>query len=114
MFLPIIGMLVFGAIETANMIYLRQALKAAAYEVARSVTNVGGVQADAEARGYQALTARGITGGVIDVTPAVDINTVAGTAITVTVTAPADANADGPQWFYEGQTLKATVVMSKM
>lgn len=107
-------MLVFGAIETANMIYLRQGLTMAAYEVARSVSSHGGVQADAVTRGHQVLTARRIAGASITVTPTVDSTTAPGTRIDVTVTAGADANASGPQWFYQGFSLSKTVTMSRM
>jgi Flp pilus assembly protein TadG len=113
-FLPLMAMLVFGAIETSNMIYLRQGLKSAAYEVARSVSRQDGVQADAEARGHQALNARGIVGATITITPAVTAQTAPGTTIDVTVSAPADANADGPQWFYQGQNLTTSVRMERM
>ena len=113
-FLPIIGMLVFGAIETANMIYLRQGLTLTAYEVARSVSSHGGVQADAVARGQEVLAARRIFGANISVSPTVDSSTVPGTLINVTVTAPADSNADAPQWFYQGVILTGSVSMARM
>lgn len=113
-FLPIVAALVFGAIETANMVYLRQGLTMSAYEVARTVTAQGGVQADAVLRGQQVLAARRITGATITVTPTVDSTTPAGTLVTVTVTAGADANAVSPQWFFEGFTLSKSVVFSRM
>ena len=113
-FLPLMAMLVFGAIETSNMVYLRQGLKSAAYEVAQSVTRQDGVQADAEARGHQALNARGIVGATITITPTVTALTQPGTVIDVRVSAPADANADGPQWFYEGQVVTSSVKMARM
>lgn len=113
-FMPLMAMLVFGAIETSNMVYLRQGLKSAAYEVARSVTRQDGVQADAEVRGYQALDARDVVGATITITPPVDEETEPGTIIDVTVSAPADANADGPQWFFQGQVLRTSVKMARM
>ncbi|MEZ6144581.1 MAG: TadE/TadG family type IV pilus assembly protein [Planctomycetaceae bacterium] len=113
-FLPIVAALVFGAIETANMIYLRQGLTMTAYEVARSVSSHGGVQADAVARGQQVLAARRITGASITVTPTIDSTTPPGTLVTVTVTASADANAISPQWFFQGFTLSKSVVFSRM
>ncbi len=113
-FVPLIFMLVFGSIETANMIYLRQGLTMAAYEVARTVTSHGGVQADAVARGQQVLTARRITGAIITITPVVDSTTPPGTLVNVTVTAGADANATAPQWFYQGYDLSKSVTMARM
>lgn len=107
-------MLVFGAIETANMIYLRQGLTMTAYEVARSVSSHGGVHADAVIRGQQVLAARKINGASITVSPTINSSTLPGTMISVTVTAGADANATGPQWFCQGFSLSKTVIMSRM
>jgi Flp pilus assembly protein TadG len=112
--LPLMVMLTFGAIEAANAIYLKQTLVTAAYEAARTATALGATQADGEARYSEIVTSVGMKGAAITFTPNITTNTASGTAIRVTVTAPADSNSFSIRRFMKGTTLRAAVTMPKL
>lgn len=112
--LPVLVILVFGSIELSNMIYLKQALKIAAAESAKSVTQPGVNETAARSRAKQVLDARSIDDAVISISPAVDSSTKRGTIITVTVTAPANSNTIGISWYSKNKTLESSVVMVRM
>jgi Flp pilus assembly protein TadG len=112
--LPLMVMLTFGAIEAANAIYLKQTLVTAAYEAARTATALGATQADGEARYSEVVNAVGMKGSAIAFSPSITPTTASGTAIKVTVTAPADSNSFSIRRFMKGTTLKAVVTMPKL
>jgi Flp pilus assembly protein TadG len=112
--LPLMVMLTFGAIEAANAVYLKQTLVTAAYEAARTATALGATQADGETRYSEVVNAVGVKGTAITFTPPITQNTLSGTAIKVTVTAPADSNSFSIRRFMKGTTLRATVTMPKL
>lgn len=112
--LPLILLLVFGSIEATDAIFLQQALTTAAYEGVRNATTSMGTSATAQTAANAVLTARGVTGATVTVSPAVTPATISGTNVTVTVTAPfnaanslTSANFAG----FLGRTLSASVVM---
>lgn len=109
--LPVMLILTFGAIEASNGIYLKQIVTQASYEGARVATTVGATQADAEAFAQQVLDARDIQGATIDIQPKINSTTPSGTEVTVTVTAPSNANAIAPLWYFNGRNVVAQVVM---
>jgi Flp pilus assembly protein TadG len=112
--LPVVLMLVLGSIEVANFIHLKQATTVAAYEAALCATGTSATGATAITRGNAVLSAFGVVGGTVSVSPAVTSTTVAGTDISVTVTVPADANQISPAWFVSGRTLTTVVVMTRL
>jgi Flp pilus assembly protein TadG len=112
--LPVMIMLTFGAVEAANAIYLKQMLVTAAYEAARTATALGNTQADGEARYTQIVNSVGIKGSSITFTPPITSSTASGTAIKVTVTAPADSNSFSIKKYFKGTTLKGVVTMPRL
>jgi Flp pilus assembly protein TadG len=112
--LPLMVMLTFGAIEAANAIYLKQTLVTAAYEAARTATALGATQKDGEDRYSEVVNAVGMKGSAITFTPQIKSDTPSGTAIKVTVTAPADSNSFSIRRFMKGTTLRATVTMPRL
>lgn len=113
--LPLILLLVFGAVEATDAIFLQQAITTAAYEGARTATTSSGTTATATAAANAVLTARGVTGATVSVSPAVSATTAAGTNVTVTVTVAINAansltNANFAGFL--GRTLTASVVMT--
>jgi len=112
--LPLMVMLTFGAIEAANAIYLKQTLVTAAYEAARTATSLGGTQADGQTRYQEIVDSVGMKGTAITFTPEIQPDTPAGTAIRVTVTAPADSNSFSIRRFMKGATLRASVTMPRL
>lgn len=110
--LPLIVLLVFGGIEAANGIFLKQGLTAAAYETAKVATTMGYTSADALARGNQVLTARGFQNAVLDIQPPVSTTPASGTPVVVTATAPTSDNAVSPLVLYGGgNTVVARITM---
>ena len=109
--LPMLFLIIFGGIEAANSIFLKQGLTIAAYESAKMATTVGYTVNDAIARGDEILEARGFNEAQVTIDP-----TLAalehGTPVTVTVTAPANANSISPQIAIAGDaSISAQVVM---
>jgi Flp pilus assembly protein TadG len=111
--LPILMLLVVFAIEGSNFIFLKQAATIAAYEAAHVATQQGGSEVDAQRRAEEILAARSIDTAQIEFTPAAPDAAVRGTLVTVLVTAPAAANSIGLDWFFEDQTVTASVSMVK-
>ncbi len=111
--LPILMVVALGSIEATNAIFLKQHLTSAAYEGARAAITPGQTSAGATTAAQNVLTAFGVSGGSISITPTVTSTTTTGTQITVTVTAPFSSNT----WmsaFVVGKTLTnvgATAVM---
>jgi Flp pilus assembly protein TadG len=102
-----------GSIEATNAIFLKQHLTSAAYEGARAAIAPGQTSAGATTAAQNVLTAFGISGGSISITPALTATTATGTQVTVTVSAPLASNS----WtsaFIVGKTIttvSATAIM---
>ena len=73
--LPLLVTLVFGSMEMANAVFLRQSLNMAAYEAAKVVTRPGNNQALATTRAGEILTLRKVTGYTLTFTPTVNTAT---------------------------------------
>ena len=112
--LPILLLLTFAAIEASNAIVLKQTLVETASETARIATTQGHSQSDAVQRANEILAARKVSNAEIEIEPAVTPTTPAGTAISITISAPAASNSVGPQWYFRNSTMSARVVMSRM
>jgi Flp pilus assembly protein TadG len=111
--LPVLLLLVVGAIEGSNFIFLKQAVTAAAYESAQVVTRVGGTKANADVRANQILTARSIDKSTISYSPSNPNAAGRGELITVSVSAPVSPNSIGLDWIFDKQTVTASVRMLK-
>jgi Flp pilus assembly protein TadG len=108
--LPVLLLLVVGAIESSNFIFLKQAVTVAAYEAAAVSTRAGGTAADGQQRAQQILTARSIDSTTISFSPD-PTQAGRGTLVSVEVSAPVAANSIGLDWFYDEQTVTASVSM---
>jgi len=111
--LPIMVTVILGSIETTNAIFLKERLTSSAYEGARAAITPGQTSAGATTAATNVLTAFGISGGSVSITPTVGTATTSGTQVTVSVSAPFSSNAC-MQPFIVGKTLgnvTATVVM---
>jgi Flp pilus assembly protein TadG len=91
--LPMMLILTFGAMEVTDVIYLKQIMKSAAFEGARTATAPGQTSAAGTASASAVLQARGINSGTVTVTPTVTASTATGTQVIVTVTAPIGSNS---------------------
>jgi Flp pilus assembly protein TadG len=112
--IPVILVIVFGMIEMANLIFTRQALKAASYEAALAVTNINGTQTNATAKANTVLTAYGINGATVSYSPTVTASTASGTNVTVTITAPRSSNSVSPSFFFTNTNITCATVMTRL
>lgn len=112
--LPLLMTLVFGAIELANAVFLRQSVNMAAYEAAKVITRPGSNEALARTRCAEVLSVRKVTDFTLTFSPTVTTATPRGTQVTVTVVAPASNLTYGPVQFMSGKTITSTVVMVRL
>ncbi len=111
--LPVIVLLVFASIEACSMIFVRQAMSASAYEGIRVAVTKDASTTAAEERCTEVLTGRQVHSANITFEPA-DVNAAApGQPITLTITAPCDANSVMPPWFFGGRTMEVRATMVK-
>ena len=89
--LPVMILLVVGAVETSSMIFLKQSLTVAAYEGGRTAVEPEAATSDVLATCQDILADRRVNGATITVTPDVGTANV-GDFIQVRVTAPCDQN----------------------
>jgi len=111
--LPILVSIVFGSIEGCSMIFLQQSLQTAAYEAARTAVRPVSSTAEAVNRGQFLLHERNVKSGNVSVEPSDVSTTPAGSQVTVTATAPSDANRILPCWFFSKEQLSASCTMLK-
>jgi Flp pilus assembly protein TadG len=112
--LPLLVILVFGAVELSNAIFMKQSLNMAAYEAAKVITRPGDNNTLATTRCQEVLTVRKISTYTLTITPAVTATTARGTQITVTVQAPASNLSYGPLRFMSGRTVRSSAVMVRL
>ena len=112
--LPLLVTMVFGAMEMANAVFLRQSLNMAAYEAAKVITRPGSNEALARTRCQEVLTVRKVTTFTLTFSPTVTTATARGTQVTVTLSAPASNLSYGPVHFMSGRTLTSTVSMVRL
>ena len=110
--LPILVLVLFGTIETCNMIYTRQSLEIAAYEAVRTALIPGAVTENVTAQAELILNSRRVNAYNIQVDPSPDAAE-AGDPVSVTITASADANNFVRPWFFKGHTLTGDAQMMK-
>lgn len=106
---PLLVILVFGAIEMANAVFLKQTVNLAAYEASKIITRPGTNQTLAQTRVAEIMTARRVTNYSLSFSPAVTTATPRGTQVTVTLSAPASNLSYGPLRFMTGKTVTAVV-----
>jgi len=111
--LPTIALLVLGSMEACNAIFLRHAINVAAYEGARVAIRDGATNLKVEDRCEAVLAARRVNSASINLSVANVSTVVRGNRIAVTISAPANANAISPAWFFGGRTVQGTCVMVK-
>ena len=111
--LPLIVFLLLASLEACSMIFLDHSLTIASYEGVRVGINYDGTNSAVLARCNQIIADRGVDSANVAIDPANVANVARGNRITITVTAPCDANAILPLWFYNGRTLTCSTTMVK-
>lgn len=112
--MPLLITLVFGSIEIANAVFLRQSLNMAAYEAAKVITRPGSNEALARSRCSDVLAVRKVTSYTLSFSPTVTTATPRGTQVTVTLTADSSNLSYGPVQFMSGKTMTSRVVMVRL
>lgn len=108
---PVLVSLVFGGVELANGIFLKQVITTAAYEGARVAAQPTGTNATAQTRINAILAARNVQGASTTFNPTITPALARGTRFTVTVSAPASSNVLLPGWSKFTGNLTYSVVM---
>jgi Flp pilus assembly protein TadG len=113
--LPLLFTIIFGCIEACNMIFLKQALTAAAYEGALVAVRPGVDEAEVLQRIDDVLTARGISGSAvtIDGPGGVFANIKHGQRFTITIQAPTTENIPPPRLIAGLSNISASMTADK-
>lgn len=95
------------------MIFLDHSLTIASYEGVRVAINYDGTNSAVQTKCNEIIAERGVEDASVAISPS-NVSTVPrGQPITITVSAPCDANALLPPWFYGGKTLTCSTTMVK-
>lgn len=109
--IPIVFLILLGALEFSRMNMLRNSIDNAAYEAARRGVVPGATASDCMNTAVGVLTAVGARSAVVSVTPpTIDDNT---TQVTVTISVPLASNSWGPARFLGGTTLRSVSTKSR-
>lgn len=111
--LPVIILLVFGAIEASSFIFLKQSLNVAAYEGIRESIRTGSANADGINRAQNILSSRNVRGFDVRFPLGEAGESNRGDEIVIEVTAPTAPNSPLAGQFVMNRILTARVVMVK-
>lgn len=109
--IPIVFLILLGAIEFSRMNMLRNSIDNAAYEGARRGVVPGATATDCLNTAVSVLNAVGTKSASVSVAPSIiDDNT---TQVTVTISVPLSSNSWGPARFLGGVTLRSVSTKSR-
>lgn len=111
--LPVLIILVFGAIEASSFIFLKQALNVAAYEGVREAVRLGSDNASGNARAENILNSRNIQDFVISFPNGETSDLDRGEIVIVEVSAPTSTNSPLAGQFINNRVIASRVVMIK-
>ena len=90
--MPLLTVVIFGVLETCEVLFLRQSASIACYEATRVATRRGGTPEAARTRCEALLTGRRVSDATVTVTPEDFSGLPQGTPVTVSVTIPFSEN----------------------
>ena len=111
--LPVVFLVVFGSIQAASMMFLRQAALQAAYEGVKVGIRDKGTDDRVRAAAQSVIDGRRLTGVSIDIQPSNVDTLAAGTIVDVSVTIPSDENTLFPFGMFTGRVVGGNAVMVK-
>lgn len=111
--LPVIVLIVFGGIEAANLLFLRQTLVQAAFEGVKTGVKNNGTDEAVTASVQSVTDGRNLENVSITLTPSNVETLERGEFFEVTVSAPGDDNSLFPFGPFAGRNVIATAVMVK-
>jgi hypothetical protein len=106
-------MLLLASIEACTMIFLDHSLSIASYEGVRVAIAFDSTNSEVLDRCEEILEERSVNDAEVSISPANVATVPRGQPITITVSAPCDANAIVPAWFFGGATITASATMVK-
>ncbi len=111
--LPVLILLVFGAIEASSFIFLKQSLNVAAYEGIRESIRIGSNNANGVNRAENILNARNVRDFDIAFPGGESATAERGDEVVIEVSAPTATNSPLAGQFVTNRVLTARVVMVK-
>lgn len=111
--LPVIVLVAMGAIEGASVAFLRQTLVQSAYEGIKVTVRRGNDAAAGETAAREVIAGRDLEGVNITFSPSDPDLASAGEPVTITVTAPSDANSVLPFGPFQGRVITVSATMAK-
>jgi Flp pilus assembly protein TadG len=111
--LPVLIILVFGAIEASSFIFLKQALNVAAYEGVREAVRIRSDNTTGAARAENILNARTVQDFTISFPNGETADLDRGEIVVIEVSAPTSSNSPLAGQFVNNRVLTARVVMVK-
>jgi len=111
--LPVLALLVFGAIEASSFIFLKQSLSVAAYEGIREAVRLDSNSTNGINRAQNILNARSVNDFNIDFPNGDTAAADRGDVIVIEVSAPTTTNSPLAGEWLTNRTLTARVVMVK-
>lgn len=90
--LPVMTIIIFGTLETCELLFTKQSLAVAAYEAGRVAARPEGTTAAAQNRFDQIMAARRVTGANLTITPGNLASLDTGETIRLEATAPISGN----------------------
>ncbi|MEM7454156.1 MAG: TadE/TadG family type IV pilus assembly protein [Planctomycetota bacterium] len=111
--LPVVVLIVFGSIEAASMLFLRQTMIQSSYEAAKVAILAEGTTQDALAAGLAVADGRNLEDVQITFDPTNIESVPPGDLITITASAPGDSNSLIPFGPFQNRTVSASAVMVK-
>ncbi|MFO0941664.1 MAG: TadE/TadG family type IV pilus assembly protein [Pirellulales bacterium] len=111
--LPVIVVLVFGALEGANILFCRQALVEAAYEASKHASRADGTSAHATTLAQDILKARRVNNATITLTPANVSLAKPGQEVSVNIKVSAKERTYTGLGLFDNRTIAVTATMQK-
>jgi len=111
--LPVILLVVSGAIEGANFAFLRQTLAQSAYEGVKVTVRRGSNPEDGLAAARRVTEARQVRDATFQFVPADPRQAAPGTPVTLIVSAPGDSNSLMPVGPFSGRTITIRATMAR-
>ena len=111
--LPVLVLLVFGSIEAASFIFLKQSLQVAAYEGAREAIRANATDATAISRATAILESRAVRDAVVRFASGSPATQARGQQTVIEVSAPPRTNSPLAGQWVPNRTLTARLVMLK-
>lgn len=111
--LPMLALLVFGSIEAASFIFLKQSLQVAAYEGIREAIRPGASDSTARDRSFAILNSRLIRDANVTFPLGPATNATRGQQVVIEVSAPTSTNSPLAGQWVSNRTLTTRLVMLK-